>query len=116
MEKRPNWRRFLDAVDAEGWRLVVLTRFVSPLPGGAINYLFGLTGIAFVPYVVATAARAAFRLSRHSSSSACWDAWRSRTPSRHPATAAISAVSLLVIALTAMLIVRRMRAVPKAMP
>ena len=44
----------LAAVDAEGWRLVVLTRFVSPLPGGAINYVFGLTGIALVPYILAT--------------------------------------------------------------
>jgi len=115
VETRPNWRRFLAAVDAEGWRLVVLTRFVSPLPGGAINYLFGLTGIALVPYMVATAAGllppvAAFvalgMLGRVVLSNA--------EPS--PGEAAISAASLLVIVLTAMLIVRRMRVIPKPEP
>ena len=25
--------------------------FASPLPGGAINYVYGLTGIALVPYI-----------------------------------------------------------------
>ena len=69
----------------------------------------------FVPYVVATAAGlfppvTAFvglgMLGRVVLSNA--------EPS--PGEAAISAVSLLVIALTAMLIVRRMRAVPKATP
>jgi uncharacterized membrane protein YdjX (TVP38/TMEM64 family) len=112
VERRPNWRRFLAAVDGEGWRLVVLTRFVSPLPGGAINYLFGLTGIALVPYVVATACGllppvAAFAalgmLGRVALSGS--------EPS--PGETAISAASLLVIAITAMLIVRRMRAVPR---
>ena len=57
--KRPSWRRLLAAVNAEGWRLVVLTRFTSPLPGGAINYVFGLTAIELVPYIVATAWRTA---------------------------------------------------------
>ena len=55
VERRPKWRSVFAAIDAEGWRIVVLTRFVSPLPGGMINYLFGLTRIAFVPYIVATA-------------------------------------------------------------
>ena len=113
VEKRPKWRRFLDAVNAEGWRLVVLTRFTSPLPGGAINYVFGLTAIKFVPYIVATAGGllppvAAFAalgmLGRVALSPGA-------EPSR--AEAAISLASLVVIAVTAMLIVRRMRAAPK---
>ena len=33
VEQRPKWRRVFAAIDAEGWRIVVLTRFVSPLPG-----------------------------------------------------------------------------------
>jgi uncharacterized membrane protein YdjX (TVP38/TMEM64 family) len=111
-EKRPSWRRLLDAVNAEGWRLVVLTRFTSPLPGGAINYVFGLTAIELLPYIVATACgllppitafAALGMLGRVALSGA--------EPS--PAEAAISAASLLVIAITAMLIVRRMRAAPK---
>lgn len=55
METRPRWRAILAAVDAEGWRLVFLFRISSPLPGGLINYLFGLTGIGLAPYVIATA-------------------------------------------------------------
>jgi len=111
VEQRPSWRKLMNAVNAEGWRLVVLTRFTSPLPGGAINYVFGLTAIGLGPYIVATACGllppvAAFTalgmLGRVALSGA--------EPS--PAEAAISAVSLLVIALTAMLIVRRMRAAP----
>jgi uncharacterized membrane protein YdjX (TVP38/TMEM64 family) len=55
VEARPSWRAALAAISAEGWRLVALTRIAAPLPGGAINYLYGLTRIGVVPYVVATA-------------------------------------------------------------
>ena len=53
--RRPAWRATLAAIDAEGWRLVALTRLASPLPGGAINYVYGLTGIPLVPYMLGTA-------------------------------------------------------------
>jgi uncharacterized membrane protein YdjX (TVP38/TMEM64 family) len=52
--ERPMWQRVLAAIDAEGWRLVALVRFGTPIPGGGINYLFGLTGIGLWPYAVAT--------------------------------------------------------------
>jgi uncharacterized membrane protein YdjX (TVP38/TMEM64 family) len=52
---RPKWSAALAAINAEGWRLIALTRIAAPLPGGAINYLYGLTGIGLVPYVTATA-------------------------------------------------------------
>ena len=55
VEARPAWRAALAAINAEGWRLVALTRLAAPLPGGAINYLYGLTGIGLLPYVTATA-------------------------------------------------------------
>jgi uncharacterized membrane protein YdjX (TVP38/TMEM64 family) len=45
----------LDAVDAEGWRLVGLIRVASPVPGSASSYLFGLTNIGVWGYVAATA-------------------------------------------------------------
>ena len=110
--KRPTWRRVLAAVDAEGWRLVVLTRFTSPLPGGAINYVFGLTAIEFAPYILATAGGllppvTAFAALGMLGRVALSDA----EPSR--GEVAISAASLIVIAITAMLIVRRMRAAPR---
>jgi len=109
VEKRPRWRKLLDAVNTEGWRLVVLTRFTSPLPGGAINYVFGLTAIGLVPYVVATALGllppvAAFTGLGMVGRVALSGAEPSRTET------AITAASLIVIAITVMLIVRRMRA------
>jgi uncharacterized membrane protein YdjX (TVP38/TMEM64 family) len=111
VEQRPKWRRFVDAVDAEGWRLVVLTRFVSPLPGGAINYMFGLTGIAFVPYIVATVAGLVPPVAMFAGLGMLGRiALMDTEPSR--GKAAISAASLIVIGITAMLIVRRMRAAP----
>src|SRR5688500_16164838 len=111
VEKRPKWRRFLAAVDAEGWRLVVLTRFVSPLPGGAINYVFGLTGIAFVPYLAATVGGLVPPIAMFAGFGMLGRiALMETEPSR--GEAAISAASLIVIGITAMLIVRRMRAAP----
>jgi uncharacterized membrane protein YdjX (TVP38/TMEM64 family) len=41
------------AVATEGWRVVALLRFV-PIPFGLANYCFGLTPIAYLPYIVAT--------------------------------------------------------------
>ena len=55
VEAQPKWQATLAAIDAEGWRLVALTRLASPLPGGAINYLFGLTRIGLAPYAAGTA-------------------------------------------------------------
>jgi uncharacterized membrane protein YdjX (TVP38/TMEM64 family) len=52
---RPRWATALSVIDAESWRLVALTRIAAPLPGGAINYLYGLTGIGVVPYATGTA-------------------------------------------------------------
>ncbi len=55
MSGRPKWQAALAAIDAEGWRLVALTRIAAPLPGSGINYLYGLTGIGVAPYVGGTA-------------------------------------------------------------
>lgn len=111
VEKRPNWRRLLNAVNTEGWRLVVLTRFTSPLPGGAINYVFGLTAIELAPYIAATAGGllppvALFAGLGTLGRVALSDAESSR------GEAVISAAGIVVIAITAMLIVRRMRTTP----
>jgi uncharacterized membrane protein YdjX (TVP38/TMEM64 family) len=51
---RPKWRALLRAVDDEGWRIVGLLRLGAPLPATVQNYLFGLTGIGLLPYVLAT--------------------------------------------------------------
>jgi uncharacterized membrane protein YdjX (TVP38/TMEM64 family) len=54
VDRRPTWKLFLNAVDAEGWRLLGLLRLASPVPGSASNYAFGLTGIGVFPYLAAT--------------------------------------------------------------
>jgi uncharacterized membrane protein YdjX (TVP38/TMEM64 family) len=54
VDARPRLRRFATAVDEEGWRIVALLRFASPVPNAVQNYLFGLTRIGFVPFAVTT--------------------------------------------------------------
>jgi uncharacterized membrane protein YdjX (TVP38/TMEM64 family) len=41
-------------VDEEGWRVVALLRFASPLPNAVQNYVFGLTRIGFLPFAITT--------------------------------------------------------------
>ena len=52
--ERPKWRALLCAVDDEGWRIVGLLRLGAPLPATLQNFLFGLTRIGLLPYVLAT--------------------------------------------------------------
>jgi uncharacterized membrane protein YdjX (TVP38/TMEM64 family) len=44
----------MDAVDAEGWRIVALCRLASPIPSMFQSVLFGLTRIALWPYAWST--------------------------------------------------------------
>jgi len=55
-ERRPKWQSVVDAIDSQGWMLVLLLRLASPVPGSATTYLMGLTGIGFWPYAGATCA------------------------------------------------------------
>lgn len=41
-------------MDEEGWRVVALLRFASPLPNAVQNYAFGLTRIGFLPFAITT--------------------------------------------------------------
>jgi uncharacterized membrane protein YdjX (TVP38/TMEM64 family) len=52
--ERPKLRAIMQAIDAEGWRLVGLIRIASPIPGSATSYLTGVTGIGLWPYAAAT--------------------------------------------------------------
>ena len=54
LDARPRLRRIAAAVDDEGWRLVALLRFASPVPNAIQNYLFGLTRISFLHFAVTT--------------------------------------------------------------
>lgn len=52
----PRLARLNDGVAAEGWRFVAFVRLVPLFPFNLLNYALGLTRIAFVTYVMATAA------------------------------------------------------------
>ena len=54
IERRPVWKAIVEAIDAEGWRLVGLLRLASLIPGTATNYLLGITRISLWPYTLAT--------------------------------------------------------------
>jgi uncharacterized membrane protein YdjX (TVP38/TMEM64 family) len=54
IERRPNWRSIVDAIDSEGWILIALLRLASPVPGSATTYLLGLSGVRLWPYTGAT--------------------------------------------------------------
>ena len=54
IERRPVWKAIVEAIDAEGWRLVGLLRLASVVPGTATNYLLGITRIRLWPYTLAT--------------------------------------------------------------
>lgn len=43
IDRSARLRAVADAVDAEGWRVLALLRFASPIPNTVMNYLFGLT-------------------------------------------------------------------------
>ena len=46
--------RLIDnAIAREGWRIVLLMRFV-PIPFGLANYCYGISPVPFVPYILAT--------------------------------------------------------------
>ena len=52
--RRPKLQAYLDSISAEGWKVVVLLRLGSPLPGTALNYLAGVTGLRLRVFSCAT--------------------------------------------------------------
>jgi uncharacterized membrane protein YdjX (TVP38/TMEM64 family) len=54
VETRPRLTAIMNAVNAEGWRIVALCRLASPIPSTIQNALFGLTRIGLWPYTWAT--------------------------------------------------------------
>jgi uncharacterized membrane protein YdjX (TVP38/TMEM64 family) len=53
--RHPRGAAVAEAVREQGWRIVLLLRLSPVVPFNMQNYLFGITGIGFVPYAVATA-------------------------------------------------------------
>ena len=54
VERKPKFVAVMNAVDAEGWRIVALCRLASPIPSTIQNALFGLTRIGVWPYAWST--------------------------------------------------------------
>ncbi|MEL6180991.1 MAG: TVP38/TMEM64 family protein, partial [Myxococcota bacterium] len=53
-ERYPRFAAIDQAVAQEGWKIVALTRLSPAFPFNLQNYLYGLTSVGFVPYVLAT--------------------------------------------------------------
>ena len=54
VERKPKLLAIMDAVNAEGWRIVGLCRLASPVPSMVQNAIFGLTRIGAWPFTWAT--------------------------------------------------------------
>jgi uncharacterized membrane protein YdjX (TVP38/TMEM64 family) len=54
VDRSPNLRIVLNAIDAEGWRVVGLMRFAGPILNFLQNLMFGLTRIGLWPFTAAT--------------------------------------------------------------
>jgi uncharacterized membrane protein YdjX (TVP38/TMEM64 family) len=53
LKGRPTFKAIDQAIAEEGWKIVLLLR-LCPIPFGLANYLYGLTAIPFLPYLVTT--------------------------------------------------------------
>ena len=54
VHQRPRLRIVADAIDQEGWRMVLLVRVSGIVPFGVQNFVFGITRVHFLPYALAT--------------------------------------------------------------
>jgi uncharacterized membrane protein YdjX (TVP38/TMEM64 family) len=53
LKLRPTFKAIDQAIAEEGWKIVLLLR-LCPIPFGLANYLYGLTAIPFLPYLITT--------------------------------------------------------------
>lgn len=53
--RHPNFRAIDEAITKSGWRVIALLRLSPSIPYSASNYLYGLTGISFLPYLLTSA-------------------------------------------------------------
>jgi uncharacterized membrane protein YdjX (TVP38/TMEM64 family) len=51
LKERPSFKAIDQAIAEEGWKIVFLLR-LCPIPFGLANYLYGLTAIPFLPYLI----------------------------------------------------------------
>jgi uncharacterized membrane protein YdjX (TVP38/TMEM64 family) len=51
LKERPTFKAIDQAIAEEGWKIVLLLR-LCPIPFGLANYLYGLTAVPFLPYLI----------------------------------------------------------------
>jgi uncharacterized membrane protein YdjX (TVP38/TMEM64 family) len=51
---RPTLQAYLDSIDVEGWKVVLLLRLGSPFPGTALSYCAGMTRVRLHVFACAT--------------------------------------------------------------
>lgn len=56
LQTRPTARAIRTAVDEEGWRIVTLLRIAAPAPFSTVSYIFGVSGVATLPFAAGTLA------------------------------------------------------------
>ena len=54
MDKKPIFNAINEAIKEEGWKVVGLMRFSPAMPFSLQNWLFGVTSVNFIPYLLAT--------------------------------------------------------------
>lgn len=52
--RRPRVASAMRAIEVEGWRVILLLRLASPVPGPVINFACGASPVGFGPYLAAT--------------------------------------------------------------
>jgi len=55
IERHPKAKIVADAIDSEGWQLLLLLRIASPVPGPISNYAFGLSHMSPWTFLIVTA-------------------------------------------------------------
>ena len=55
LRRHPTFESIDIAIAREGWKIIILLR-LCPIPFGLANYLYGLTGIPYQPYLLTTLA------------------------------------------------------------
>ena len=54
MDRYPRFRIVDRTISRGGWRIVALIRLNPTIPYSASNYLFGVTGVSFVPFLISS--------------------------------------------------------------
>jgi uncharacterized membrane protein YdjX (TVP38/TMEM64 family) len=109
VDRSPRVRPVVDAIDAEGWRVVALLR-LSPLPGTGLSYVLGVTGVTLRDFAAGTLLGRMPAITVFVTLGAMAGAILEATSVKH-AHLAFLATGVVALALAAGLIARKARAI-----